>query len=137
MANRMAPWLAAGALALAGGAAALAHHSFAMFDQKKLMVLDGTVHEFQWTNPHAFIELDVANGGKAQRWSIELNSPNNLKRQGWVRSSLRPGEKIKVRIAPLRNGHRGGLFLDLTKPGGKVLDSGLPKNGTPVNVPQL
>ena len=137
MANRIAPWLAAGALALVGGAAALAHHSFAMFDQKKLMVLDGTVHEFQWTNPHAFIELDVANGGKAQRWSIELNSPNNLKRQGWVRRSLRPGEKIKVRIAPLRNGHRGGLFLDLTKPGGKVLDSGLPKNGTPVNVPQL
>lgn len=137
MANRIAPWLAAGALALAAGGTALAHHSFAMFDQKKVMTLQGTVHEFQWTNPHAFIELDVANGGKAQRWSIELNSPNNLKRQGWVRTSLRPGEKVKVRIAPLRNGHRGGLFLDLTKPDGKVLDSGLPKDGTPVNVPQL
>ncbi|HEX9805394.1 MAG TPA: DUF6152 family protein, partial [Alteraurantiacibacter sp.] len=49
MANRMAPWLAAGALALTAGGSALAHHSFAMFDQKKLMVLDGTVHEFQWT----------------------------------------------------------------------------------------
>jgi hypothetical protein len=137
MANRIAPWLAAGALALAGGGSALAHHSFAMFDQKKVMTLQGTVHEFQWTNPHAFIELDVASSGKTQRWSIELNSPNNLKRQGWVRTSLRPGEKVKVRIAPLRNGHRGGLFLDLTKPDGKVLDSGLPKDGTPVNVPQL
>ena len=137
MANRITLWLAAGVLALAGGASALAHHSFAMFDQKKMMVLEGTVHEFQWTNPHAFIELDVTNGGKAQRWSIELNSPNNLKRQGWVRNSLRSGEKVKVRIAPLRNGKHGGLFLDLTKPDGKVLDSGLPKDGTPINVPQL
>ena len=137
MANKIAAWLATGSLALAAGTAALAHHSFAMFDQKKMMTLDGTVHEFQWTNPHAFIELDVASGGKLQRWSIELNSPNNLKRQGWVRNSLRPGEKVKVRIAPLRNGKHGGLFLDLTKPDGKVLDSGLPKDGTPVNVPQL
>ena len=125
-------------LALAGllplAAPALAHHSFAMFDQRKVMTLEGTVAEFQWTNPHAFIELD-AKGGR--HWSIELNSPNNLKRQGWNRASLKPGDRIAVRIAPLRNGKSGGLFLDLTKTGGTVLDSGLPKNGTPVNVPQL
>ena len=125
-------------LALAGllplAAPALAHHSFAMFDQRKVMTLEGTVAEFQWTNPHAFIELD-AKGGR--HWSIELNSPNNLKRQGWNRASLKPGDRIAVRIAPLRNGKPGGLFLDLTKTDGTVLDSGLPKNGTPVNVPQL
>ena len=116
---------------------AFAHHSFAMFDQAKLMTLEGTVHEFQWTNPHSFIELDVASGGRTQRWSIELNSPNNLTRQGWRRTSLKAGERISVRIAPLRNGHPGGLFLDLRKADGRTLDSGLPKNGTPVNVPQL
>ena len=116
---------------------ALAHHSFAMFDQTKQMTLEGTVHEFQWTNPHSFIELDVENRGRTQRWSIELNSPNNLTRQGWRRTSLRAGERISVRVAPLRNGHPGGLFLDLKKADGRVLDSGLPKNGTPVNVPQL
>ena len=116
---------------------ALAHHSFAMFDQRQIMTLEGRVHEFQWTNPHAFIELDVANGGRSQRWSIELNSPNNLTRQGWKRSSLAAGDRISVRIAPLRDGKPGGLFLDLKKADGKVLDSGLPKNGTPVNVPQL
>ena len=130
----------AGALCLAAtglvplAAPVLAHHSFAMFDQKKVMTLEGTVREFQWTNPHAFIELD-AEGGR--HWSIELNSPNNLKRQGWNRASLKPGDEITVRIAPLRNGKSGGLFLDLTKADGKVLDSGLPKNGTPVNVPRL
>src|SRR5690606_34301930 len=73
------------ALAATGlGIAALpatAHHSFAMFDQRKVMTLEGTVAEFQWTNPHSFIEMDVPQaGGSAQRWSIELNSPNNLKR---------------------------------------------------------
>ena len=128
--------IAAGGLALAA-MPALAHHSFAMFDQSKQMTLEGTVHEFQWTNPHSFIELDVENRGRTQRWSIELNSPNNLTRQGWRRTSLKAGEKISVRIAPLRDGHPGGLFLDLRKADGNVLDSGLPKNGTPVNVPQV
>ena len=134
MTGRLA--ILAGAL-VAVAAPVLAHHSFAMFDQRKLMTLEGTVHEFQWTNPHAFIELDVTSGGKTQRWSIELNSPNNLTRQGWRRTSLKQGEKISVRIAPLRDGRKGGLFLDLKKPDGSTLDSGLPKNGTPVNVPQL
>ena len=128
--------IAVAGLALAA-APALAHHSFAMFDQKKMTTLEGTVHVFQWTNPHAFIELDVASRGRTQRWSIELNSPNNLTRQGWKRTSLKQGEKITVRIAPLRDGRKGGLFLDLTKPDGSTLDSGLPKNGSPVNVPQL
>jgi hypothetical protein len=127
---------AAAGLALAA-MPALAHHSFAMFDQSKLMTLEGTVHEFQWTNPHSFIELDVGAGSRAQRWSIELNSPNNLTRQGWRRTSLKAGDRISVRIAPLRNGHAGGLFLDLTRADGSKLDSGLPKNGTPINVPQL
>ena len=125
------------AAALLAAVPALAHHSFAMFDQRRIMTLEGTVTEFQWTNPHSFIELDVTTGGRTQRWSIELNSPNNLTRQGWRRTSLKAGERVSVRIAPLRNGHPGGLFLDLRKPDGRVLDSGLPKNGTPVNVPQL
>lgn len=129
---------ALGALAIAAQALQPlgAHHSFAMFDQRKVMTLNGTVREFQWTNPHAWIELDVPAGGRTQHWSIELNSPNNLKRNGWKRDSLKPGDKATVRIAPLRSGEHGGLFLDLKLSNGTVLDSGLPKNGTPVNVPQ-
>ncbi|MGV3555726.1 MAG: DUF6152 family protein [Croceibacterium sp.] len=129
--NRLAVLL--GGLVLLAVPAA-AHHSFAMFDQTKIMTLEGTVTEFQWTNPHAFIELDAAGG---RHWSIELNSPNNLKRQGWSREALKPGDKVSLRMSPLRNGKPGGLFLDLTKADGKVLDSGLPKNGQPVNVPRL
>ena len=118
-------------------APALAHHSFAMFDQRKIMTLEGTVTQFQWTNPHAFIELDVPNGGRTVHWSIELNSPNNLKRQGWTRTALKPGDRVVLRMNPLRDGHPGGLFLDVRLPNGRVLDSVLPKNGTPVNVPRV
>jgi hypothetical protein len=124
---------AAAALALLA-APALAHHSFAMFDQRKIMTLDGTVTEFQWTNPHAFIELDVPGKG---HWSIELNSPNNLKRQGWTRTALKRGDHVSLRMNPLRSGDQGGLFLDVRLPDGRTLDSGLPKNGTPVNVPRV
>ena len=121
-----------GALAVAMPAAA--HHSFAMFDQKQIVTLQGKAHEFQWTNPHAFLEIDDAKG---TRWSLELNSPNNLKRQGWSRSAVKMGDQVTVRMNPLRDGQPGGLFLDLKFANGKVLDSGLPKNGQPVNVPRL
>ena len=132
--------LAAGVLATGAalsGIPALAHHSFAMFNQREIVTLQGTVAEFQWTNPHAFIEMTVPGRGEARRWSIELNSPNNLRRQGWNRTSLRSGDVISLRMNPLRDGQAGGLFLDLRKADGTVLDSGLPKNGTPINVPQL
>jgi hypothetical protein len=124
---------AGGALALLTAPAA-AHHSFAMFDQTKIVTLEGTVAEFQWTNPHAFIELEAAGG---RHWSIELNSPNNLKRQGWTRTAVKRGDRVSLRMNPLRDGSHGGLFLDVRLPDGRTLDSGLPKNGTPVNVPQV
>lgn len=134
---RMKFGLAAGVATVLTTLPVAAHHSFAMFDQREVMTLEGVVTQFQWTNPHAFIELDVPQNGGTSHWSIELNSPNNLTRQGWRRTSLRPGDQVTLRMNPLRNGQRGGLFLDLEKADGTLLDSGLPKNGTPVNVPQL
>lgn len=123
---------------LAATAIVQAHHSFAMFDQTKRVTLEGTVTEFQWTNPHAFIEIDVpGDNGRVTHWAIELNSPNNLKRQGWTRTALRSGDRVTLRMNPLRDGSHGGLFLDVKLPDGRVLDSGLPKNGTPVNVPRV
>ena len=100
-----------------------AHHSFAMFDRSKETTLVGVVHEFQWTNPHSWIELDVANdSGGLDKWSIELNSPNNLSRQGWKSDSVKPGDRISVVIWPLRSGEKGGLFISLTLPDGSTLD---------------
>ena len=102
---------------------AVAHHSFAMFEADKQLTLAGTVHEFQWTNPHAWIELDVPNkDGVLERWGVELNSPNNLTRQGWKSSLLKAGDKVSVTIKPLRSGEKGGLFVSVTLPDGKVMD---------------
>jgi hypothetical protein len=101
---------------------AFAHHSFAMFDRDKEVVLTGVVHEFQWTNPHAFIEFDIANGkGEPERWSVEMNSPNNLTRQGWKSTYLKGGDKVTVTLNPLRDGKHGGLFVAIVLADGKVL----------------
>ena len=83
------------ALAVAGIAAlavyaipAAAHHSFAMFDASKTVTLEGSVKEFQWTNPHAWIMLNVANQqGQAEQWAIELNGPSGLARDGLTQMS--------------------------------------------------
>lgn len=120
MHGRVLGILAAG-LALVGGPA-FAHHSFAMFDRDKQVTLSGTVADFQWTNPHAWIEIDVPDGkGGADKWGLELNSPNNLSRQGWRSNLLKPGDKITVVFNPLRSGEHGGLFLQATLADGKVI----------------
>jgi hypothetical protein len=107
-------------LSLTPGTAS-AHHSFAAFDTSKTIELKGVVVEFQWTNPHSWIEIDVPDDtGKVERWSIELNSPNNLTRQGWSRRDLQTGDKVTLVINPLRDGKRGGLFKIVTLADGRV-----------------
>ncbi len=126
------------ALTLAYGGMAAAHHSFAMFDQSKQLPLTGTVHDFQWTNPHAFIDIDVPNAaGSIDLWKVELNSPNNLKRQGWKSSEMKAGDKVTVVINPLRDGTKGGLFVAVTLPDGKVIGDPTRRGGGPINVPQI
>jgi hypothetical protein len=127
--------LAAAALAASG--AVLAHHSFAMFDQARMLPLTGTVHDFQWTNPHAFIDIDVPNtSGGVDLWKVELNSPNNLERQGWHMHTIHPGDKVTVVINPLRDGAKGGLFVSVKLPNGRELKDPTRRGRGPVNVPQ-
>jgi len=98
---------------------AIAHHSFAMFDAEKSKTLDGTVKEFQWTNPHSWILMTVNSAeGKAEQWAIEMGGPAGLARQGWVPKTLTPGMKIQTVIHPLRDGTNGGQFMAVTLPDG-------------------
>jgi len=124
----------AAAAGLLGATTALAHHSFAMFDQSRQVTLKGTVKEFQWTNPHAWIEVEVVNAqGAPEVWGVELNSPNNLIRQGWKRDAMKPGDKVTVIINPLKDGSKGGLFNAVYLPNGTLLGDPKPV-GAPINV---
>ena len=120
--------------AVLASAPALAHHSFAMFDRQKEVTLKGTVKEFQWTNPHSFIEIEVADAqGLTTPYSIEMNSPNNLTRQGWKSTALKPGDKVTLVMNPLRDGSKGGLFISVMLPDGKVLGDPTRLPGTATN----
>jgi hypothetical protein len=99
----------------------LAHHSYSMFDMNKTVVLDATVIRFKWQNPHAFIELDASGKGNKERWAIEMTSPNNLAQEGWRRTSLKPGDKVKVYVHPLRTGAKGGSYAGIRLPNGSTL----------------
>jgi hypothetical protein len=109
------------AVALVAGAAQ-AHHSFAMFDMTREVTVNGTVRQFQWTNPHAYIQLMAKDEqGRDVEWSMEMGAPMYLYARGWRPSSLKSGMQIKVTLNPLRNGRPGGVVRDVTTPDGKPI----------------
>ena len=115
----------------------LAHHSFAMFDHTRTLTLKGSVTKFQWTNPHAYIEIDVPDAaGKVTRYSLECTSINMMQRAGWKSTMIKAGDKVKAVVAPLNNGDPGGLLLEITLPDGKKLEPGVPAANTYVRTPE-
>lgn len=103
-------------------AAALAHHSFAIFDHERTYTLEGTVREFHWTNPHGYIELDVTQGPEGiAAFTVELTSINMLRRANWRSTDVKAGDRVTAIVAPLLSGEPGGLLLELTVPDGRVL----------------
>jgi hypothetical protein len=102
-----------------------AHHSFVMFDTEKQVTLAGVVTSFEWTNPHTYIELDVADAaGAVKHWSIELGSPSILRNSGWKHDTLAAGDKVTLLINPLKNGNPGGLLVQANLPDGRKLGNG-------------
>ena len=106
---------------IAAAVPAAAHHSYSMFDMARKVALDATVTRFKWQNPHAFIEADIAAGGRTERWAIEMTSPNNLAQEGWKRSSLKEGDRVRIWVHPLRSGARGGSYVGVRLPNGSTL----------------
>ncbi|MDE2476815.1 MAG: hypothetical protein KGO48_17300 [Alphaproteobacteria bacterium] len=115
--------IAALGLVLFAALPAVAHHSDAMFDSKKEVVLNGTVKEFQYTNPHSWIQVLVpgAAGAGPVEWSIETAAPIVLLRAGIKPSSLQPGDKISLRMHPLKSGAPGGSLVEVKKDDGTTL----------------
>ena len=90
---------------------AIAHHSFAMFDQEHPQDVTGVVKEFKYTSPHSFIILDIKDkDGNAEAWNLEGGSPSALARDGWSAKSLKSGDQIRITIEPLRSGAPGGAW---------------------------
>jgi hypothetical protein len=107
---------------LTAGISLEAHHSFAPFDMQAEKTIAGTVKQFDWTNPHTWIWLNVSDGkGGVETWAIEGMSPNFLGRRGWTKSTLKAGDKISIVVRPLRDGSKGGMFVRATLADGKTL----------------
>ncbi len=116
--------ITAAALASVAAIPASAHHSGAMFDDAKEVVLVGTIKEFQYTNPHSWIQILVPReGGGEVEWRIETAAPIVLLRAGIRPNSLRPGDKVTLRTHPLKSGGPGGNLIDVKKEDGTVLST--------------
>lgn len=119
-------------LAAVAPRAALAHHSGAMFEPERRITLSGTIKEFQWTNPHAWIQLTVIGAdGKPAEWSFECGSPNTLSRLGWKPATLQPGDKVAIVANPMKDGTHAGLMYTVTLADGRVLGPGAPSAAAP------
>ena len=101
---------------------AFAHHSFAMFDYNKEITITGSVKELQWTNPHIHLLVNAPDAkGVMAVFDIEGGTPGNLRRQGWSRDVVKPGDKISVVIRPLKNGDNGGQLISAKKGDGTAI----------------
>lgn len=120
MPTRIASFVIAALLA----APAAAHHSGAMFDNDKSLTLKGTVKDYQWTNPHCWIQMTVAGAnGAPEEWSVEMGAPMQLYQHGWRPGTLKPGDPIEVVIHPTRDATlKAGVFVSATGAGGKSLE---------------
>jgi hypothetical protein len=98
-----------------------------MFEPEKRVSLTGKVKEFQWTNPHAWIQVTVTSpDGTSSDWSFECGSPNTLSRQGWKPSTLKPGDEVTVVANPMKDGTTAGLMYTVSLADGRTLGPGAP-----------
>jgi hypothetical protein len=110
------------AMALFASMPMVAHHSYAMFDTQKEVALEGTVKDFQWTNPHVWIDIVVIDKttGQPANWSIEGKGPVQLVRDGWRRDSVKQGDKVSLVIHPLKSGSNGGSLAKILVNGKEI-----------------
>src|SRR5215471_11093614 len=91
---------------------AQAHHSFAMFDHEKMITVSGTLKEFEWTNPHCWLHIAVADpaSGRTLDWAFEMGFVGQVAAQGWKVDTVKPGDKITIEAYPMKDGSRGGQY---------------------------
>jgi len=116
---------------------AAAHHSFAVYDHTRTLNLKGTVTKFQWSNPHAYLDIDVRDaGGAVKHYTLEGTSVNMMQRTGWRSNMIKAGDEVKVVMAPLLNGEPAGLLLEVTLPNGEKKELPVPGINTFKRTPE-
>ena len=101
---------------------AFAHHAGSMFDREQQVELVGVIREFQWTNPHIWIQVEVpSDNGDLEEWSVEGGVPNRLFRAGWRPTSFEPGDQVTIRGFPMRDGGKAALFIGAKLSDGSTL----------------
>ena len=99
-----------------------AHHSFAMFDKsKEIELANATVVDWQWTSPHTWLYVIAASNGRAEKYSIEGGNPGLMRREGFGKGSMAPGDKVTIYMSPLRSGDKGGSINAVRLANGKLL----------------
>jgi hypothetical protein len=108
-----------------------AHHSFAMFDIEKTLTMKGTVKEYEWTNPHSWLRMAIVDEktGKTLNWAFEMSSPARQVELGMTKDSVHPGDIVTVMFHPMKDGSRGGQFIQAILANGKPIVRG--ERGTP------
>ncbi len=132
-------------LVLSFSGSALAHHSFAMFDSTNQIRVSGVVTQFDWTNPHIYIEMDVKqDDGSTKHWTIECANISILSRLGWKFNIVKEGDTLTAVVAPLRSGEPGALLKQMMLADGSKWGNGAPagppsidiETGEPLNAAQ-
>ena len=100
-----------------------AHHSTAMFDDQREITMTGTIKEFQYTNPHSWLIIDVTNDdGSVTTWGFEAEGPTTLTRSGIRKSTLPPGTKITITGHPMKDGRSAAAWVVAELEDGTVLN---------------
>ena len=121
--NRRQALLALGGIALA--APAIAHHSTAMYDTANPRTVSGTVTRVEWTNPHAFLYLDVKDDktGQVTKWEVELMSLNHLRSYGWTSKTVKVGDMVSATGSPAKSGAPSMIASRVKLPDGREIRS--------------
>ena len=109
---------------LMGSGPAIAHHGAATFDTGKELVLEGTVTEWVWSNPHCFLKFEAKDStGTVRTWTVETSNPPDMVNRGWSRRSFKAGDKVTATVEPVKSGNPVGRLLQVKFADGRILST--------------
>jgi hypothetical protein len=115
----------------------IAHHSFGLFDMSKTSEIDGTVVKLEWSNPHCwlFVTVEAPNNPEVS-YGFEMTSVGEMIRRGWTKTALKPGDNVKVKFHPVRDGRPAGYMMTVMTADGRFIGKPPPDGQNGQGAPQ-